>query len=49
LDNPEFYFREAGEYEHGPPTSEPSGELSCEWPYLAKFAESRMKMVRFRL
>jgi hypothetical protein len=32
LDNPEFYFREAGEYKHGRPTPEPSGELSCEWP-----------------
>ena len=33
--NPKFYFREAGEYEHGTPTPEPSGELSCEWPYVA--------------
>ena len=49
LDNREFYYREAGEYEHGPPTPEPSGELSCEWPYVAKLAESSMKMVRFRL
>ena len=24
-------------------------ELSCEWPYAAKLAESSMKMVRFRL
>jgi hypothetical protein len=44
-----FIFAKQGEYEHGPPTAEPNGELSCEWPYLAKLAESRMKMVRFRL
>ncbi len=30
-------------------TPEPIGELSCEWPYVAKLAESSMKMVRFRL
>ena len=44
-----FIFAKQGEYEHGPPTPEPSGELSCEWPYVAKLAESSMKMVRFRL
>ncbi len=42
-------FAKQGEYEHGPPTPEPSGELSSEWPYAAKLAESSMKMVRFRL
>jgi hypothetical protein len=26
LENPEFYFREAEEYENGPATPEPSGE-----------------------
>ena len=25
-----FIFAKQGEYEHGPPTPEPSGELSCE-------------------
>jgi hypothetical protein len=44
-----FIFAKQREYENGPPTPEPSGELSCEWPYLAKLAESSMKMVRFRL
>jgi len=27
-----FIFAKQGEYEHGRPTPEPSGELSCEWP-----------------
>ena len=40
-----FIFAKQGEFEHGPPTPEPSGELSSEWPYLAKLAESSMKMV----
>ncbi len=35
-----FIFAKQGEYEHGRPTPEPSGELSCEWPYVAKLAES---------
>ena len=42
-----FIFAKQGECEHERPTPEPSGELSCEWPYLAKLAESSMKMVRF--
>jgi hypothetical protein len=40
LDNPEFYFREAGQYEHGRPTPEPSGELSYEWPDVAKLVQT---------
>jgi hypothetical protein len=44
-----FIFAKQGGDEHGPPTPEPSGELSCEWLYVAKLAESSMKMVRFRL
>jgi len=44
-----FIFAKQGEYEHGRPTPELSGELSCEWPFVAKLAESSMKMVRFRL
>src|SRR5260370_25993825 len=40
-----FIFAKQGEYEYGRPTPEPSGELSCEGPYLAKLAESSMKMV----
>jgi hypothetical protein len=39
-----FIFAKQGESEHGRPTPEPSGELSCEWPYVAKLAESSMKM-----
>jgi hypothetical protein len=31
-----FIFAKQGEYEYGRPTPEPSGELSCEGPYLAK-------------
>ena len=38
-------FREHGEYEHGPPTLEPSGEPSCKCPYLALWVESKMEMV----
>jgi hypothetical protein len=44
-----FIFAKQGEYENGPPTPEPSGKLSYEWPYVAKLAESSMKMLRFRL
>ena len=44
-----FISAKQREYENGPPTPEPSGELSCEWLYVAKLAESSMKMVRFRL
>ena len=43
-----FIFAKQEEYEHGRPTPELSGELSCEWPFVAKLAES-MKMVRFGL
>jgi hypothetical protein len=48
LGNAGFIFAKQGG-EHGPPTPEPNGELSCEWLYVAKLAESSMKMVRFRL
>ena len=44
-----FIFAKQGEYEHGRPTPELSGELSCKRPYAAKLAESSMKMVRCRL
>jgi hypothetical protein len=44
-----FIFAKQGGDEHGPPTPEPSGELSCECLCVAKLAESSMKMVRFRL
>ena len=44
-----FIFAKQGSTNIGLPLRSPGGELSCEWPYVAKLAESSMKMVRFRL